>query len=130
VEAGYEKLEKMRPIAKAHGLSMLQLACIWDLSQPAVKSVIPTLIQEVGSDAKPIERKIEELAGLPEVRLSAEESRLIFEIGNNKGCMSLKGGNPEHAGEPQPDRWALNPELEQIGKRWGVVPERDLVCIH
>ena len=34
VEAGWEKMEKMRPIAQRHNLTMLQLACVWDLSQP------------------------------------------------------------------------------------------------
>jgi aryl-alcohol dehydrogenase-like predicted oxidoreductase len=130
VEAGWEKMEKMRPIAKAHNLTMLQLACIWDLSQPAVHSVIPTLIQEIGPEAKPIEKKVEELAALPDFKLTAEESRQIMEIGNNKGCMSLKGGNPEHQGETLADRWPVTPELEQTGKRWGVTPERDLVCTH
>src|SRR3954447_17575594 len=130
VEAGWEKMEKMRPIAQSHNLTMLQLACIWDLSQPGVRSVIPTLIQESGPDAKPIEKKVEELAGLPELKLTAEESSQMVEIGNNKGCMSLKGGNPEHEGEALPDRWSLTPELEKTGKRWGVTPERDLVCTH
>ena len=130
VEAGWEKMEKMRPIAQRHNLTMLQLACVWDLSQPGVRSVIPTLIQESGPDAKPIEKKVEELAGLPELKLSAEESRQMVEIGNNKGCMSLKGGNPEHEGEALPDRWSITPELENSGKRWGVTPERDLVCTH
>jgi aryl-alcohol dehydrogenase-like predicted oxidoreductase len=130
VEAGHEKMEKMRPIAQAHKLTMLQLACVWDLSQPAVHSVIPTLIQETGPDAKPIEQKIEDLASLPSVKLTAEDSQRILEIGNNKGCMSLKGGNPEHTGEALPDRWSLTPELEQTGQRWGVVPDRDLVYAH
>ncbi|MDB6033271.1 MAG: aldo/keto reductase [Verrucomicrobiales bacterium] len=130
VEAGHEKMEKMRPIAQAHRLTMLQLACVWDLSQPAVHSVIPTLIQETGPDAKPIEQKIEDLASLPSVKLTAEDSQRILEIGNNKGCMSLKGGSPEHTGEALPDRWSLTPELEQTGQRWGVVPDRDLVYAH
>lgn len=109
---------------------MLQLACIWDLSQPGVRSVIPTLIQESGSETKAIEKKVEELAALPDLKLSVAESRQMIEIGDNKGCMSLKGGNPEHEGEALPDRWSITPELEQIGKRWGVSPERDLVCTH
>jgi aryl-alcohol dehydrogenase-like predicted oxidoreductase len=130
VEAGWEKMEKMRPIAQRHNLTMLQLACLWDLCQPGVHSVIPTLIQESGADAKPIEKKVDELAGLPEVKLSSEELEQMVEIGNNKGCMALKGGNPEHEGEALPDRWSISPELEKIGKRWGVTPERDLVCTH
>jgi aryl-alcohol dehydrogenase-like predicted oxidoreductase len=130
VEAGNEKLEKMRPIAEKHKLTMLQLASLWTLSQPAVHSVIPTLVQEIGATAKPYETKIDELAALPDVKLSADELQQILEIGNNKGCMELKGGNPAHAGEPLPDRWAMSTDLEAVGKRWGIEPERDLSCTH
>ena len=55
----------IRPIAERHGLTPLQLACVWNLAHPAVECVAPTLIQESGPDAKPIERKREELAGVP-----------------------------------------------------------------
>ena len=130
VEAGAEKIDKMRSIAGAHGLTMLQLACLWNLAQPAVRSVIPTFIQEIGPDAKPIEAKIEELARLPDVQLSEKDRDVIFDLGNNRGCMSLKGGNPQHEGEPLPDRWALSPELAAVGRRWGIEPERDLVYTH
>ena len=44
--------------------------------------------------------------------------------------MSLKGGSPEHAGESQPDRWSLTPDLEAAGRRWGVDARRDLVQTH
>jgi hypothetical protein len=66
VESGYEKLNQIRPIAKKHGLTLLQLACWWDLAHEPVASVVPTLIQEVHDDAKPIAEKIRELADLPE----------------------------------------------------------------
>ena len=33
IEAGRERLAQMRPIADAHGMSMLQLACAWDLAR-------------------------------------------------------------------------------------------------
>ena len=65
VEAGSEKLEQMRPVAEKHGLTMLQLACLWNLAQPAVKSVIPTMIQEVGAAQSRSRAKIDELAALP-----------------------------------------------------------------
>jgi aryl-alcohol dehydrogenase-like predicted oxidoreductase len=48
VQAGREKLERMRPYAARHGLTMLQLACQWNLAHPAVRCVAPTLIQESG----------------------------------------------------------------------------------
>src|SRR5437773_1420255 len=87
VEAGSERIEKMRAIAQRRGLTMLELACLWNLSQPPVKSVIPTLIQEI-STKKSIEQKVDELAALPNTTLSTEESHEILRIGDNKGCMS------------------------------------------
>jgi len=63
-EAGRAKLERMRPVAERHGLTPLQLACQWNLSHQAVECVAPTLIQEAGPGAKPIERKREELAAV------------------------------------------------------------------
>jgi hypothetical protein len=41
--------------------------------------------------------------------------------------MALKGASPGFEGEEQPDRWALSPELVEVGGRWGIDPERDLV---
>src|SRR5919205_1961720 len=68
VERGRERLDRMRPIAERHGLTMLQLACQWNLAHAAVRCVAPTLIQEAGPDAKPVEAKRAELAALaPEV---------------------------------------------------------------
>ena len=37
IEAGREKLARMRPIAERHGLTPLQLSCAWDLAQGPVK---------------------------------------------------------------------------------------------
>jgi aryl-alcohol dehydrogenase-like predicted oxidoreductase len=130
VDAGAEKMEQMRPVAENHGLTMLQLACAWNLTQAPVQSVIPTMIQELGDDAKPIEDKIAELAALPEVALDGGEMEMIARIGDNTGCMALKGGNPEHSGEPLPDRWVVTAELEQVAERWKIAPGRDLVCTH
>ncbi len=129
VEAGNEKMEGMRDVAAKHGLTMLQLACSWNLAHEGVESVIPTLIQEAGDEAKTIEAKLDELAALPEVELSADARDFISNIGNNQGCMDLKGANPNYDGpEPLPDRWRLTPEHKEVGERWGIVPERDLVC--
>jgi hypothetical protein len=41
--------------------------------------------------------------------------------------MALKGASPEHAGEARPDRWSLDLRLEQVARRWGIDPRRDLV---
>jgi aryl-alcohol dehydrogenase-like predicted oxidoreductase len=130
VEAGYAKMEKMRGIAQQHNLTLLQLACLWNLAQPGVHSVIPTLIQETDPQSKPIEIKVDELAALPNVNLPAAEVEAIARIGNNKGCMELKGGNRAHVGEPVADRWGITPDLEAVGKRWGINPDADLVCAH
>lgn len=130
VESGTAKIEHLLPIAKRHGLSLLQLACAWNLSHEPVKSVIPTLIQEIGEGARSIESKVDDLAALPDFQLSAEEVQEITALGNNKGCMSLKGGNPEHQGESLPDRWELTAELESVAARWGIDPRTDLLCTH
>jgi aryl-alcohol dehydrogenase-like predicted oxidoreductase len=133
VEAGREKLELMRPYAEHHDLTMLQLACQWNLAQPAVRSVVPTLIQESGAGARPIEDKRAELAVLSQLRARAESALSDAEvaelraIGDNRGSMSLKGASPEYAGDPQPDRWELGRSLQELAARWGIAPERDLV---
>lgn len=129
VEAGRAKLDRMRPIAQQRGLTMLQLACLWNLAHPAVESVIPTLIEEEGSE-KSIEAKIDELAGLPDVQLTAEEVAEMELIGQNKGCMALKGGSHEHEGEPLPDRWSLTEQLQEVARRWGLNPQTDLAQLH
>jgi aryl-alcohol dehydrogenase-like predicted oxidoreductase len=128
VERGRAKLDAMRPIAARHDLSLLQLACGWNLAHPAVRCVAPTLIQEEGEGARPIEAKREELAALPpDSPLTAEEVDEIRAIGDNTGSMALKGAAPDHEGEPRPDRWPLTPELEELAARWGIQPARDLV---
>jgi aryl-alcohol dehydrogenase-like predicted oxidoreductase len=126
VEAGRAKLERLRPIAERHGLTMLQLACAWNLSHAAVDCVVPTLIEEDGG-AKPIERKREELAAVPaHSPLTVEEVVEIRAIGDNTGSMLLKGATPDHDGEDQPDRWAPAPDQLELARRWRIDPERDL----
>ncbi len=126
VEAGAAKAERMRTIGDRHGLTLLQLACAWNLAHPAVESVVPTLIQEVGPGARPVEEKRAELAALPHVTLSAEAVAEIRAIGDNTGCMALKGAAPGFAGPESADRWAVSDELAAAGARWGIAAERDL----
>jgi aryl-alcohol dehydrogenase-like predicted oxidoreductase len=134
VQAGREKLERMRPYAERHGLSMLQLACAWNLAQPAVRCVAPTLIQERGADARPVEDKRAELAALATLAdgsaaaslLSDGELQAIKEIGENTGCMALKGASLEHEGAPRPDRWELDGDLQVVAERWGIDPASNL----
>jgi aryl-alcohol dehydrogenase-like predicted oxidoreductase len=129
IEAGVEKLELLRPYADAAGLTPMQLACQWNLAHPAVESVAPTLVQELGPDARPIEEKRAELASLPaEQRLGEDDVAAIRAIGDNTGSMALKGANPAHDGEERPDRWGLSPDLAEVGERWGIDPRRDLLA--
>jgi aryl-alcohol dehydrogenase-like predicted oxidoreductase len=126
VEAGRERMERMRPVAERHGLTMLQLASCWNLSHGPVACVAPTLIEEPGSH-KPIERKRDELARAPELSpLSPEEVEEIRTIGDNSGSMLLKGATPDHEGQEGPDRWAPTPDQLELAGRWGIEPERDL----
>jgi aryl-alcohol dehydrogenase-like predicted oxidoreductase len=131
IEAGLEKLERVMPYAERAGLTPIQLACQWNLAHPAVECVVPTLIQETGPEVRTIEQQRAELAALPtEQKLSPQDIAEIRAIGDNTGCMALKGANPQHEGEERPDRWSLTPELEEAGARWRIDPARDLVASH
>jgi hypothetical protein len=67
-----------------------------------------------------VEDQRDELAALPDVRLSDGEVAALRAIGDNTGCMALKGAAPEHEGDPLPDRWALTPDLAEVGVRYGI----------
>jgi aryl-alcohol dehydrogenase-like predicted oxidoreductase len=127
VEAGRERMGRMRPIAERHGLTMLQLACRWNLAHDAVGCVVPTLIQEAGPRARPIEDKRAELSALPDdVGLDPEDVEAVRAIGDNTGSMALKGATPDHEGSARPDRWALDERLAVLAARWDIDPEREL----
>ena len=118
----------MRPIAERHGLTLLQLACLWNLAHAPVRCVAPTLIQEPG-DGRAADRGQARGARrrCPATTCSsADEVAELRAIGDNTGCMTLKGAAPDHEGEPRPDRWALTPELAEVAARWGIEPARDL----
>ena len=127
IERGLERIERMRPIAERAGLTPLQLACQWNLGHTSVRCCAPTLIQEQGEAARPVEDKRAELAALPpELRLSAGDIEEIREIGDNTGSMALKGANPAFEGKPAPDRWPLDDGLGAVAERWQIDPARDL----
>ncbi len=127
VEAGSAKLDRLRPIAERHGLTPLQLACQWTLAQPMVRCVAPTMIQEIGPDARPVEEKRAELAALPsEILLSADEIDEISAVGENAGCMTLKGASPVYEGDPVADQWPLDEQLQQLAARWEIDPDKQL----
>jgi aryl-alcohol dehydrogenase-like predicted oxidoreductase len=127
VAEGRAKLDRLRPIAEGAGLTPIQFACQWNLAHEAVECVVPTLIQEMGEAARPIEEKRSELASLPaEQRLAPAEVDEVRAIGDNSGRMALKGATPDHEGEERADRWAVTPELAEVASEWGIDPERDL----
>jgi aryl-alcohol dehydrogenase-like predicted oxidoreductase len=127
IEGGRERMDPMRPIAGRAGLTMLQLACQWNLAHQPVACVVPTLIQEQGPHARAVEDKRAELAALPsEPRLSQSDVEAIRRLGDNTGCMALKGASPEHSGQERPDRWGLDDRLRAVARRWGIEPARDL----
>jgi aryl-alcohol dehydrogenase-like predicted oxidoreductase len=127
IEAGLEKLAELRPFAAQADLTAIGLASQWNLAHPAVECVAPTLIQEVGPEARTIESERAELTAIPpEQRLSDDDVAAIRAIGDNTNCMALKGASPAFEGDEQPDRWPLSQELAEVGGRWGIDPERDL----
>jgi aryl-alcohol dehydrogenase-like predicted oxidoreductase len=128
IEAGRARMAGMEEIAARAGLTTIQLACQWNLAHDAVACVVPTLIQESGPAARPVEDKRAELAALPaELRLSAEDVARIRGLGDNTGSMNLKGANPRFEGDERPDAWPLSDRLGEVAERWGIEPARDLV---
>jgi len=123
VQHGMEKADRMRPLAEKYHLTLLQLACIWNLSHPAVESVVPTFIQEAGDSARLIEDKIRDFAKLPAVRFTAEEVDSIRKIGDNTGCMTLKGASKRHATSERPDEWPMRDDLLELAGRYGLGTE-------
>ena len=62
---GREKLDAMRPIAERHELTLLQLACQWNLAHAAGRAASCRRSSRSRARAKPIEAKRAELAGVP-----------------------------------------------------------------
>jgi len=128
VAEGRRRLAQVAPIADRRGLTPLQLAAQWTLAQQGVHSVVPTFIQEAGENHKTVEDQRRELATTPvEIALTADDLAEIDRLGDNHGCMPLKGGTPGHSGEPMPDSWPMEDDLVDVAGRWGIDPARDLV---
>ncbi|MGE9266570.1 MAG: aldo/keto reductase, partial [Verrucomicrobiales bacterium] len=109
------------PIAERHGLDMLQFAAAWNLSQSPVKSTVPTFIQESGEGKMAIEDQIRAFAALPEdAVLSPEEVEAVRAIGDNTGCMTLKGASKRHEVSERPDEWPMRDELLDMAGRLGL----------
>ena len=98
----------------------------WMLDDPRVNFAISqrgarTGLNHLGLQAD----SAEELAALPEINpLSVEEVKQITAIGDNTGCMPLKGASTRHLGQnPRADEWPLREELSEVAKHWGLNPE-------
>ena len=118
VEAGHERIEKMQDVIDRHGLSLLHFACLWNLSQEPVRSVVPTFIQEAGESARAIEDKIKEFGSLPEIVLSPDDVERVRLAGDNTGCMKLKGASQRHESSERPDEWPMRSELLELAQRY------------
>jgi len=125
VERGNDAMAPMKAIAEKHGLSMIQFASLWNLSQDPVKCVVPTVIQEAGDHAVPIEDKIRDYAATSEdFRFSAEEIETIRAMGDNTGCMALKGASQRHDGPcDRPDEWPMRDDLLELAGQYGLTKE-------
>lgn len=112
IERGRASMESMRPIAEKHGLTMLQFAAAWNLSQEPVKCTVPTFIQEAGEGKMSIEDQIKSFAATPEdAKLTPEEVEAVRLIGDNTGCMQLKGASMRHESSERPDEWPMRDDL-------------------
>ena len=120
VQHGMEKAERMKPLAEKYHLTLLQFAAIWNLSHPGVESAVPTFIQESGETARPIEEKIREFAALPDVRFTPEEVDEVRRIGDNTGCMKLKGASNRHAVSERVDEWPMRKDLLETASRYNL----------
>ena len=126
VEAGREKLDRLRPIAERHSLTLLQLACAWNLAHPAVEVRRPDA--DRGARQPQADRAQARRAGGRAGGLAAErrggrrdpgdrrQHRLDAAQGRHAGPRGRRGSRPLGA-RARPDR---------DGGRWGIDPERDL----
>ncbi|MDX8153411.1 aldo/keto reductase [Patulibacter brassicae] len=138
IERAGRLLREVATIGAARGLTPMQVAAQWTLAQPAVACVVPTLIEELpapeGVEApapRPILEKRAELAALPrEQRLTTAELDRITQLGDNSGCMALKGASPVFEGDEQPDGWGIGTPQLEAARRWGIDPDRELVKTH
>ena len=79
-----------------------------------------TSIQESGEGARPIEDKIREFGALPNLRLSPDEVEAVRQIGDNTGCMLLKGASQRHLTSERPDEWPMRDDLVELAGRYGL----------
>ena len=60
---------------------------------------------------------------MPELRFSEDEVEEIRKIGDNAGCMMLKGASKRHETSERPDEWPMRPELLELAGKYGLGEE-------
>ena len=71
------------------------------------------------------------LAALPaEIVLTDEEIAEIDAVGDNAGCMALKGAAPDYEGDAVADQWPLDEQLAKLAARWDIDPDSQLRLLH
>jgi aryl-alcohol dehydrogenase-like predicted oxidoreductase len=123
VEHGLEKAQRMSPVADKYKLTPIQFATVWNLSLPMVESVVPTFFQEPVEGAKDIDDQIREFGATPDVRFTAEEVEQIRTIGDNTGCMMLKGASKRHEKSERADEWPMRGDLVDVAERYALGTE-------
>lgn len=116
IEHGLAKYERMKSLQNKYKLTPIQFASIWNLSHEMVDSVVPTFLQE--PEGRPIEDKIRELGDLPDLTFTAEETESIAKIGDNTGCMMLKGASKRHEVSERADEWPMREELLAVAQNY------------
>ena len=127
IQAGRSRLDAMRPIAQRAGLTMIQLACQWNLAHRPVACTAPTLIQEVGRRRAPHRGQARRARGAagraaPERRRRRRDppARRQHRLHGAEGRLTPVRG------DEQPDRWGLDERLQVVAARWQIDPARDL----
>ena len=64
------------------------------------------------------EDKIGEMANMPDVRLTPNEVEAVRILGDNTGCMPLKGASLRHTKSERCDEWPMRPELMETAVRY------------
>ena len=119
VAGANEKIQKFSSIAERHNMSVMQLATSWALSQKAVGIVTPTFVKEQGEQIDDVFSRVRDVANTPLLQLSLAECAEIECIGDNTGCMPMKGASKRYKNERRPDEWEMRPELQMIAMEIG-----------
>ncbi|MCK9247915.1 MAG: aldo/keto reductase [Solirubrobacteraceae bacterium] len=131
IERGRGIVDRIADIGRPHGLSPMQTAAQWTLSQPAVACVAPTIIAEMPGGAVPVrpvaDKRAELAAVTTHVRLTPQELERITAMGDNTGSMALKGASPVYDGDVVADQWPIGDVHTEIARRWGIDPHQQLV---